>query len=278
MRRREMAPSNLLILTRLICLSVITGRCALRNFTFIDAKPSFWLWQNEKLSFPAKERFRFEKIKLPLVCFFGPLRLCFATAFNMKLIGITGGIGMGKSACGELLRQRRLPVIDTDAIAHQIVEPGQPALVEIKNAFGEEMIGTDGRLRRDQLAAQVFAQTEARQKLEDILHPRIRSIWQSEAEQWQKAGQGIGFVIIPLLFETQAAAHFFATICLACSEKSQQERLHARGWSAPQIQQRLAAQWPTEKKMMLADFVIWTETPLAVHAAQLDRLLAHQLS
>jgi len=192
----------------------------------------------------------------------------------MKLIGITGGIGMGKSACGELLQQRQLPVIDTDTIARQIVEPGQPALLEIKKCFGDEMVGTDGQLRRDQLAEKVFGNVEARQQLERILHPRIREIWQAEAGRWKNEGRAVGFVIIPLLFETKTASHFFATLCLACSEKSQRDRLRNRGWSEEQIQQRLDSQLPTEKKMTLSDFVIWTETTLEIHAAQLDHLLA----
>ena len=192
----------------------------------------------------------------------------------MKLFGITGGIGMGKSAASDLLIQRGFPVVDTDAIARQIVEPGEPALIEIERVFGREIIGAaDGRLRRGELARLVFRNDEARAQLEAILHPRIREVWLSRAENWRAEGQRIGIVVIPLLFETNAAAHFDATICVACSEATQTERLRARGWSAEQIEQRIRAQWPVEKKMFLADFVVWTEAGLEVHAEQLNRII-----
>jgi dephospho-CoA kinase len=192
----------------------------------------------------------------------------------MKLFGLTGGIGMGKSTASELLTQRGLPVVDTDAIAHQIVEPGEPALAEIERVFGKEIIErTSGRLRRDELARIVFRNDEARCQLEAILHPRIRKIWLSRVEGWRAEGQGIGIVVIPLLFETNAAAQFDATICIACSDATQAARLRVRGWSAEQIEQRIKAQWPIEKKMLLADFVVWTEASLEVHAEQLQRII-----
>src|SRR5881628_2260077 len=87
----------------------------------------------------------------------------------VKTFGLTGGIGMGKSTAADLLRKRGLPVVDSDIIARQVVEPGQPALAEIQQAFGKEIVAAEGRLRRDALAQRVFADTEARRKLEEIL-------------------------------------------------------------------------------------------------------------
>ena len=95
----------------------------------------------------------------------------------MKLFGITGGIAMGKSTAGQLLRQHGVAVIDTDDIARQIVEPGQPALAEIRERFGPAVLLPDGRLDREELARQVFALPSARADLEAILHPRIRAAW-----------------------------------------------------------------------------------------------------
>jgi dephospho-CoA kinase len=88
------------------------------------------------------------------------------------------------------------------------------------------------------------------------------------------AGRAQGAVIIPLLFETGAAALFDAVICVACSEETQWQRLRQRGWSDEEISQRIAAQWAADQKSAAADFVIWTETPLPGHAAQLERILA----
>ena len=192
----------------------------------------------------------------------------------MKTFGLTGGIGMGKSTAADLLRKQGLPVVDSDVIARQIVEPGQPALAEVQRLFGGEIAGADGRLRRDELARRVFTDAEARRRLEGILHPRIRAVWQAQLESWRVEGRPAAIAVIPLLFETAGARHFDATICVACSAKTQRQRLRARGWTDEQIDQRLAAQWPAEQKMALADYVVWTEGGLDVHEAQLQRIVS----
>jgi dephospho-CoA kinase len=191
----------------------------------------------------------------------------------MKLFGLTGGIGMGKSTCARLLAERGVPVIDTDILAHQLVQPGQPALEQIKNAFGEEMISATGQLRRDVLARKVFSDSTALRQLEAILHPPIRKLWLAETKKWREQGQSHGVVIIPLLFETDAQSEFDAVICVACSSATQLARLRERGWSDEQIQQRLASQWPVEKKIAQSEFVIWTDTSVETHAAQVERIL-----
>ena len=191
----------------------------------------------------------------------------------MKFVGLTGGIGMGKSTSAQLLRARGVPVVDTDDLARQIVEPGQPALAEVMAAFGPQIVGPDGRLRRDELARRVFADPAARRRLEDILHPRIRVLWRAQVETWRAEGHPLAVVVIPLLFETKAEAELDATICVACSAATQQQRLRARGWPPEQIEQRLQAQWPVETKIARADYLFWTEADLDVHAAQIERIL-----
>jgi dephospho-CoA kinase len=191
----------------------------------------------------------------------------------MKIYGLTGGVGMGKSTSDKLLRDRGVAVVDTDIIARQLVEPGQPALVEIEAAFGPEVISADGRLRRDQLARRVFTDAAARNRLEGILHPRIRAVWQAQIGEWRAQGLPRAVVVIPLLFETAAEDQFDRIICVACIAKSQHHRLKERGWSEEQINQRIRAQWPAEKKMELAHYVVWTEAGLDVHGAQLARIL-----
>jgi dephospho-CoA kinase len=191
----------------------------------------------------------------------------------MKLLGLTGGIGMGKSASATLLEKRGLPVIDTDQLARDVVQPGEPAWHELQEAYGPEAIGPDRQLRRDYLASVVFADPARRRQLEAILHPRIRERWQAAAARWREQGRTLGVVVIPLLFETGGAAEFEAIVCVACSRATQQARLEQRGWSAEQIRQRLEAQWPTEKKMDRSHYVIWTEASLDVHAAQWERIL-----
>jgi dephospho-CoA kinase len=192
---------------------------------------------------------------------------------GMKLIGLTGGIGMGKSTSARLLQERGLPVVDTDALARELVEPGQPALAGIGETFGAEMIGPDGRLRRDVLAKVVFGDEAARKRLEGILHPRIRARWKAQVEQWRGAGREWAVVVIPLLFETHAEGEFDVIVCVACTGASQRQRLAERGWSAKEIEGRIASQQPIEQKMARSHFVVWTEGDLAVHAEQLRRII-----
>ncbi len=190
----------------------------------------------------------------------------------MKVCGLTGGLGMGKSTAAQFLRNRGAHVVDTDELARQLVQPGQPALAEIQAEFGNSIIAPDGRLRREELARIVFADAAARQKLETILHPRIRERWLAQVEIWRTENRALAVVVIPLLFETRAESHFTKIICAACSAATQRERLLARGWTAEQIRQRLAAQWPVEQKISRADFVVWTDGALAALGRQLERI------
>ncbi|MBI4658934.1 MAG: dephospho-CoA kinase [Verrucomicrobia bacterium] len=192
----------------------------------------------------------------------------------MKIFGLTGGIGMGKSTAAQLLARRGFAVVDTDVLARQVVEPGQPALLDLAAEFGRGIIGQDGRLLREKLAEVVFADEPARLRLEAIVHPRIRAAWMRQLEDWRQQRKPLAVVVIPLLFETDAKPHFDATICVACSVKTQLARLKPRGWTAEQIEKRRLAQWPIERKMALSDYVVWTEGSLEVHAEQLNRIVA----
>ncbi len=191
----------------------------------------------------------------------------------MKLCGLTGGIGMGKSTAAAFFSQHGACVVDTDEIARQLVQPGQPALAEIQNEFGGKVFSPDGSLDRTALAAVVFKNESARRKLEAILHPRIRENWLLQVEIWRRQNCSLAVVVIPLLFETAAENQFEKIICAACSPAAQHERLTARGWSPEQIQQRLAAQLPVEDKIARAHFVLWTEGKLEAHAQQVARIL-----
>ncbi len=192
----------------------------------------------------------------------------------MRLCGLTGGVGMGKSTAGKFLRERGAQVVDTDDLARELAQPGQPALVEIQNVFGKNMIAPDGKLRRDELAKIVFADDTARKKLEAILHPRIRERWLAQIEIWRGENCKLAVVVIPLLFETQAGSQFDKIICVACSSKAQRERLLARGWTPQQIDRRIAAQMPVEQKIARSDFVVWTDGAIETQASQLEHILA----
>jgi len=191
----------------------------------------------------------------------------------MTLIGLTGGIGMGKSTVANLLQGRGLPIVDTDALAREVVEPGKPALEEIQRVFGKSVLGPDGQLRRDELARLVFSDETRRKQLEAIMHPEIRKRWLAQVEAWRGEGRSCGVVVIPLLFETGAEAYFNTILCVACSTATQHQRLLGRGWSIQQIQQRLDAQRPIDKKIALAHYVLWSEGGLDLLDPQIEAIL-----
>jgi len=192
----------------------------------------------------------------------------------MIRLGLTGGIGMGKSTAAELLAKRGAKVSDSDVLARELVEPGQAALAEIVEAFARGVLREDGSLDRAKVGEMVFGDLAAREKLEAILHPRIREAWQARLDDWAAAGERLAVAVIPLLFETQAEASFDRIVCVACSPEVQRERLQSRGWSDGEIELRLAAQMEIDEKMKRSDHVVWTDGPIEAQAAQWDALLS----
>lgn len=191
----------------------------------------------------------------------------------MVKMGLTGGLGTGKSTVARLLEAREIPVLDTDDLAREFTQRGRPVMREIVARFGPDIVDDHGDLRRDVLAARVFADPGERQKLEAVLHPPIRQAWKEQLGDWQAAGRRAGCVVIPLLYETACEGEFDVVLCTACGAKSQRERLRERGWSDEQIDHRLAAQLPLKIKMQRAGYVIWTEGAMASTEEQLDDVL-----
>lgn len=180
---------------------------------------------------------------------------------------------MGKSAAGDWLERRGLPVVDSDVVAREVCAPGTPGLAEIRDRFGPDAIGPDGGLLREEMARRIFGDEESRKALEAILHPKIRASWKAEAKRWRDERRAGGAVQIPLLFETAAENEFDAIVCLACSREIQKDRLKNRGWDEAQIARRIASQIPIEEKIDRADFVVWNESGLNELGEQLDRIL-----
>lgn len=191
----------------------------------------------------------------------------------MIRLGVTGGIGMGKSGFAESLRALGVRVVDTDDLAREVVRPGSEGLAEIAQAFGGEMLTPHGELDRARLASVVFRNRAKRARLEAITHPRIRALWMQQLASWEAEGRQTSAVIVPLLYETNAAPSFDAVVCVACSPASQLERLRARGWSDLDIQSRIAAQMPVLQKIAAADFLVWTEGPIERRGEQAELVL-----
>ena len=171
-------------------------------------------------------------------------------------IALTGGIGSGKSTVARLLQARGAVVVDADAIAREIVEPGQPALEEIREAFGDEVIDADGRLRRSRLAEIAFADPDALARLNAITHPRIAA---RSADLLAAApAEAVVVYDMPLLVEQgpAALAGWDAIVVVDASDDVRLSRLMARGVDRADAVRRMAAQASREERAAVADHVI----------------------
>jgi len=140
-------------------------------------------------------------------------------------IGLTGGIGCGKTTVSQLFESKGIPVIDADEIAHAIVQKGAPALSLLSNAFGGNILNTDGSLNRNNLRELVFNHPEEKEKLEGILHPLI---YQTMFQQLKQHNSPYGILSIPLLFETHYQRKVDRVVVIDCSEETQKERVRSR--------------------------------------------------
>ena len=177
----------------------------------------------------------------------------------MITMGLTGGIGAGKSEASEYLKRLGIPILDTDVVARELVTPGQPALDEIVAAFGSAILDSQGHLDRSALGQKVFGDSAARQRLEAILHPRIYDGWTAWTREQSLQDQRLCAVVIPLLYEKGYDSHFQVTLALGCTPQTQRQRLHQRQWTDQMIDQRLAAQWPMSEKLQRANYCLWSE-------------------
>jgi len=172
----------------------------------------------------------------------------------MFRVGLTGGIASGKTAVANLFATHGVPVIDTDIIAREVVEPGQPALATVVDAFGTGVLAADGRLDRPRLRERIFGDAEARRRLEAILHPAIRA----EMERQSRAAGGpYQVLVIPLLVEGGRQNHINRVLVVDVPEATQIERLVRRdGVSRDQAEAALRAQASRDARLAFADDVI----------------------
>jgi len=194
----------------------------------------------------------------------------------MLIIGLTGGIGCGKSAVTDLFTRLGVPVIDADETARQVVEPGKPALQQISDRFGDKMIQADGRLNRRRLRQTIFSDPQARQDLEGILHPLIRQRMRQHLETLQTP---YAILSIPLLLETGQADTVDRVLVVDCPETLQIERVCRRDDIDPaQAQEILAAQVSRQRRLQAADDVIDNSGTLQQLIPQVEALHRKYLS
>lgn len=169
-------------------------------------------------------------------------------------IGLTGGIASGKSTVADMFGDLGVPVIDTDVIAREVVRPGQPALREIRDTFGDDVFAADGTLDRAAMRSLVFGDEEARRRLEAILHPKIGK---ATVDQADAAGGEYQIIVVPLLVESSLRAFVDRVLVVDCGEETQVARLLARdAESEAQARRMLAAQSSRAERLAIADDVV----------------------
>jgi dephospho-CoA kinase len=174
----------------------------------------------------------------------------------VKALGLTGGIGSGKSMVARMFAQLGADVVDADQLAREVVEPGQPALAEIATAFGQDVLLPDGRLNRGKLAGIIFADAGARARLNAITHPKIRERMDAEIAA-RRSGSGVLIVDIPLLYENARTGTVETVIVVWVDPETQLRRLQERdGLTPEEARQRIAAQMPLDEKRARADLVV----------------------
>jgi dephospho-CoA kinase len=186
------------------------------------------------------------------------------------VIGLTGGIGSGKSAASAIFSRLGIPVIDADEIAHALVAPGEPALAEITGAFGKDILNRAGELDRDALRRRVFADSTERQRLEAILHPRIR---QHIFKYINNLHTPYCIVVIPLLVETRQSDLVDRVLVIDIPEATQVSRVAARDSLArEEILAIIDAQTSRHTRLAAADDVIENSGGLDVLESRVHRL------
>ena len=192
----------------------------------------------------------------------------------MRVFGLTGNTGTGKTTVAKLLADRGICVVDADEIARVIVEPGEPALREIVDAFGPQYLDDAGRLRRQALGRLVFSDQKALRDLEAITHPRIAA--RASSAFTSAAAQGVELAVYDsaILVETGQAGDFAGLIVVTCSRELQLQRIVARdGLSADDASARIDAQMPLVEKVAMADYVIENVGAFAELSVAVDDLV-----
>jgi dephospho-CoA kinase len=188
------------------------------------------------------------------------------------LVGLTGGIGSGKSTVARLLEKRGAVVFDADLLAREAVEPGTPGHAAVIERFGADVLAPGGELDREALASIVFADPSARRDLEEIVHPEVRRLFAEGSEAYRDTDLVVVFSA-PLLVETGMHTAFEILVVVSATVATQIERLmRQRGMSESSIRARIEAQAPLEDKAAVADFLVDNEGTLDELESQVDRL------
>ena len=189
----------------------------------------------------------------------------------MLKLGITGGIGCGKSAAARWVEAHGFRRLDSDQIVRERLLTAPDVIAAVREHFGPGILADGGGIDRNALAARIFPVPAEREWLEALLHPRVTAAW---AEAFAGGGEDARWVVeVPLLFEKGLEKWFDFTVCVALSPGVQLMRVVERGLSPEMAAQRIRAQWPQGRKIELADFVLWNDGAPEFLEAQVGRLV-----
>ena len=194
----------------------------------------------------------------------------------MFLVGLTGGIGSGKTTVAELLRAKGAVILDADEYARRAVEAGSAALERVVERFGPEVLAADGSLDRERMAALAFADPSARADLERIVHPEVARRFAEDVERYRGTDEVVVYVV-PLLAERGLQDLFDAVVAVSAPEDLRVERLRVRGMAEEDARARIAAQLPEHERLAVADIVVANRGSLAGLEPEVDRLWAELL-
>ena len=188
----------------------------------------------------------------------------------MLTIGLTGGIGCGKTTVSNIFIELGAPVIDADDIAHQLVRPGQPALQTIVKQFGSAFLLANGELNRNKLRSHIYNHADDKEKLESIMHPLVFDEMQRELN---KLNSAYGILSIPLLFETNFHHRVDEVVVIDCDETTQIERVkHRDNLSIEEIKSIISSQCTRSFRIKNADEIINNNGPLETLTKQVQTL------
>lgn len=196
----------------------------------------------------------------------------------MIVLGLTGGIASGKSTVAHMFRAKGYTVLDSDIFARDVVMPHKPAWCDIRETFGDEYLLPDGTLNRRLLGSTIFADDAARDRLNQIIHPRVIELIEQGIEVSRQKGEALVVVDIPLLFEIGYDRAVDVTVVVNVRPEVQMSRLMTRdGLDATEAQNRIDAQLPLSTKVEQADYVIDNSGTLEETTQQVAKLLEELL-
>jgi dephospho-CoA kinase len=192
----------------------------------------------------------------------------------MLTLAITGGIACGKSLTAAMLCEAGVPVCEADRLAHEAVRKGGPVYPAVVEEFGAGILDEAGEIDRAALGDIVFGSAEARERINAMVHPCVRTAWRNWLRAQAERGDApLASVVVPLLFEIGDEANWDAIVCVSARRELRVRRLAERGLTERQIEQRLAAQWPLKAKESRSDYVLVNDGEVSVLREQAMRML-----